>query len=171
MAAAAGGHQYRGQKSPHDTAYGKVFGLLKYGQEAGKDHQGEHDHKRQAVGQQMVKPRGRIDGEIKHAHPASLEEQPVYRPTFPQTPAGGEQGQTACKHADQTELNGHQVALGRVFEQKGHAEEEHDNADFGNHIAGGKKGFHVGLDVGKKRCLGFRFVRQGLLGGRLTPGI
>ncbi len=144
MIAAAGGEQHRREEAASCAKQGQRAGILQQGQGRGGGHQTKQQGKGQRRGQQMIQLEGGEDSQIHDADAAALRQQGETGPRLPLEPAKAEQSQSAQGHAEQAQFNGNHVAVSSVFEQEGHAEEEHQQADAEHHIAFGEKGFQLG---------------------------
>ncbi|KAF5047302.1 hypothetical protein DSECCO2_461880 [anaerobic digester metagenome] len=129
VAALPGGQQDRSQETAGRAEKCQGHGVLGHGQDAGEDHDAGHERQRPHRRQHPDVARRGEDGQVQDAHAAALDQQGVDRLAPPQPPAQGQQRDAQQPGPGHAQLHGHQAVVRGVLEQKGHAEEEHDDAD------------------------------------------
>ena len=140
VAAFAGGYQKRRGKSGDQGEHGeneRVLGDGQYGR--GRDQQCQQD-KRRGRRQHLVEPQRGEDGQRQHTDCAALQRYGEHASTIALSPGKHQGGDGRGGNAGQAQFDGGaQPALfGGVAQERGHADEQHDQSDLDRYVALGE---------------------------------
>ena len=140
VAAFAGGYQKRRGKSGDQREHGeneRVLGDGQYGR--GRDQQCQQD-KRRGRRQHLVEPQRGEDGQRQHTNCAALQRYGEHASTIALSPGKHQGGDGRSGNAGQAQFDGgaQPALLGGVAQERGHADEQHDQSDLDRYVALGE---------------------------------
>ena len=136
MVAAASRHEQGHGKTADDAEDGQPDGVLQHGQQAGKHRQHEQHGKRQARRDQFIQAEGAKRHQHQYRQRRALQRQADARAFEPDAPGPGQQRDVGQRDAGQAQLDGHGDLRRHILEQETDAEEEDQQAQLGNQVAG-----------------------------------
>ena len=164
--AAAGGQPDRGHESGEDAEYRQRQRVLQHRQHANARDQRDSDRERSArtdqrclPGDQIVQFVGRERHQHQHADGAALDRQRERPARLALSPCEHQPGDGGGGHCGEAQLDRHlhPALVAGVFQQRRHAEEQHQHADLHRHVALGEPAADPavgrGEDVGRRRAL------------------
>ena len=144
VAAAAGGQPDRCHEAGQDAEHRQRLRVLQHRQRANAGDQDHADGKGRACIEQSVKLERGKDRQQQHADSAALQRQRKRTLAFTLAPAEHQAGQRRSGDAGQAQLDGQgeHALVHRIFQQRGHAGQQHQHADLDRHVANREPAFH-----------------------------
>ena len=143
VVAAAGGQPDRCHEAGQDAEHGQRARVLQHRQHAHAGNQQDAHRKRDARLYQLVALERGEDGQQQDADRPALQGQCEQSPALALHPAEHQPGQRAGRDGGQAQFDRcvEPALVAGVFEQRGHAGQQHQHADLDRHVAFGEPAF------------------------------